>query len=98
MFEAKFQTFVDDAMRGDSAARLRALRTELKRQGLDGFLVPRADVHQNEYVPRCAERLAWLTGFTGSAGFAVVLEKEAEIARFNLEVSDWEHREYFDLF
>jgi Xaa-Pro aminopeptidase len=79
MFEAKFQTFVDDAMRGDSAARLRALRTELKRQGLDGFLVPRADVHQNEYVPRCAERLAWLTGFTGSAGFAVVLEKEAAL-------------------
>ena len=41
--------------------------------------MPRADAHQNEYVPKCAERLAWLTGFTGSAGFAVVLEKEAAI-------------------
>jgi Xaa-Pro aminopeptidase len=79
MFEAKFQTFVDDASCGDSAARLKALRTELKRQGLDGLLVPRADAHQNEYVPKCAERLAWLTGFTGSAGFAVVLEKQAAI-------------------
>ncbi|MBM3551119.1 MAG: aminopeptidase P family protein [Alphaproteobacteria bacterium] len=79
MFEAKFQTFVDDAARGDGAARLKTLRSELKRHGLDGFLVPRADAHQNEYVPKCAERLAWLTGFTGSAGFAVVLEKEAAI-------------------
>ncbi|MEF3366907.1 aminopeptidase P family protein [Methylocystis sp. 9N] len=79
MFEAKFQTFADDASSGDSAARLKALRAELKRQGLDGFLVPRADAHQNEYVPKCAERLAWLTGFTGSAGFAAVLEKQAAI-------------------
>ncbi|MGD9539762.1 MAG: aminopeptidase P family protein [Methylocystis sp.] len=79
MFEAKFQTFVDDASRSDGAARLKALRAELKRQGLDGFLVPRADAHQNEYVPKCAERLAWLTGFTGSAGFAVVLGKQAAI-------------------
>ncbi|MGD9542970.1 MAG: aminopeptidase P family protein [Methylocystis sp.] len=79
MFEAKFQTFVDDASSGDSAVRLKALRAELRRQGLDGFLVPRADAHQNEYVPKCAERLAWLTGFTGSAGFAVVLEKDAAI-------------------
>jgi Xaa-Pro aminopeptidase len=79
MFEAKFQTFADDASRSDGAARLSALRAELRRLGLDGFLVPRADAHQNEYVPKCAERLAWLTGFTGSAGFAVVLEKEAAI-------------------
>ncbi len=60
---------------GDSAARLAALRAELARARLDGFLVPRADAHQNEYVAKCAERLAWLTGFSGSAGFAVVLEK-----------------------
>jgi len=79
MFEAKFQTFADASSSSDSAARLASLRAELKRRDLDGFLVPRADAHQNEYVPRSAERLAWLTGFTGSAGFAVVLEKQAAI-------------------
>jgi len=79
MFEAKFQTFTDDRIAGDAAAQLAALRAELAQRKLDGFLAPRADEHQNEYVPRCSERLAWLTGFTGSAGFAVVLEKEAAI-------------------
>jgi len=79
MFEAKFQTFSDDRLIGDSAARLAALRAELARAKLDGFLVPRADEHQNEYVAKCSERLAWLTGFTGSAGFAVVLASEAAI-------------------
>ena len=53
--------------------RLERVRAELARQGLDGFLVPRADEHLGEYVPAAAERLAWLTGFTGSAGLAIVL-------------------------
>jgi Xaa-Pro aminopeptidase len=79
MFEAKFQSFADASSSEDSAARVAALRAELKRQNLDGYLLPRADAHQNEYVPKSAERLAWLTGFTGSAGFAVVLAKEAAI-------------------
>src|SRR6202035_4161984 len=56
-----------------SASRLAALRQELARQGLDGLIVPRADEHLGEYVPASAERLAWLTGFTGSAGLAGVL-------------------------
>ena len=56
-----------------SAERLAALRAELDRRGLDGFLVPRADEHQGEYVSARAERLLWLTGFSGSAGLAVVL-------------------------
>jgi len=47
-------------------ARLDALRAELARQGLDGFIVPHADEFQNEYLPPSAERLAWITGFTGS--------------------------------
>jgi Xaa-Pro aminopeptidase len=51
MFEARFQTFDDPAERDASAGRLAALRAELKRQNLDGFIVPRADRHQNEYVP-----------------------------------------------
>lgn len=53
------------------ASRLEALRGELARVGVDGFIVPRADEHQNEYTPRCAQRLRWLTGFSGSAGAAV---------------------------
>lgn len=79
MFEAKFQSFADASSSGQSAERLKALRGELARLQLDGFLTPRADEHQNEYVAPASERLAWLTGFTGSAGFAIVLEKEAAI-------------------
>src|SRR5215469_8483563 len=59
------------------AERLARLRAELARRGVQGFLVPRADEHQNEYVPTHAQRLAWLTGFTGSAGLAVVLTAAA---------------------
>jgi Xaa-Pro aminopeptidase len=59
--------------------RLTKLREELKRQHLDGFIVPRADEHLGEYVPASAERLAWLTGFTGSAGLAAVLMDKAAV-------------------
>ncbi len=79
MFEARFQSFEDRTERAGSAPRLAALRAELKRRGLDGLIVPRADRYQNEYVPPCAERLAWLTGFTGSAGVAIVLADCAAI-------------------
>jgi Xaa-Pro aminopeptidase len=79
MFEARFQSFEDRSERAASAPRLAALRAELKHRGLDGFIVPRADRHQNEYVPPYAERLAWLTGFTGSAGAAIVLADRAAI-------------------
>ncbi len=56
-----------------------SLRNELARRGLDGFIVPRADEHLGEYVPAAAERLAWLTGFTGSAGLALVLADKAAV-------------------
>lgn len=79
MFEARFQTFEDSSERAHSAARVEALRAELKRRGLDGFVVPRADRQQNEYLPACEERLAWLTGFTGSAGAAIVLAARAAV-------------------
>lgn len=59
--------------------RLTKLRQVLKRQGLDGFVVPHADEHLGEYVPASAERLAWLTGFSGSAGLAVVLPEKAAV-------------------
>ena len=71
--------------------RLAALRAELARQGLDGFVVPHSDAHQNEFLPPDAERLAWLTGFTGSAGTAVVLADRAAIfvdGRYTLQVRD----------
>jgi Xaa-Pro aminopeptidase len=77
MFEAKFQSFDDSSDRAATPARVAALRAELKRRGLDGFVVPRADRQQNEYLPASEERLAWLTGFTGSAGFAIVLAERA---------------------
>ena len=79
MFEAHFQSFEDRDERAASAPRVQALRTELAIRGLDGFFVPRADRFQNEYVPPCDERLAWLTGFTGSAGAAIVLKDRAVI-------------------
>ncbi|MEX2648142.1 MAG: aminopeptidase P family N-terminal domain-containing protein, partial [Alphaproteobacteria bacterium] len=64
---------------GDTAGRLAAQRAELARRGLAGFLVPLADEHQGEYVPARARRLAWLTGFTGSFGLAIVLGDKAAI-------------------
>src|SRR6202790_5079362 len=79
MFEAQFQSFEDRGERAANAPRLAALRAELKRRGLDGFVVPRADRYQNEYVPPCAERLAWLTGFTGSGRVALVVGDPAVI-------------------
>ena len=60
MFEAHFQSFEDAPEGAASAPRVKALRTELARRGLTGFIVPRADRHQNEYVPAADERLAWL--------------------------------------
>ena len=77
MFEARFQSFEDKAERAASGPRVAALRTELARRGLTGFIVPRSDRHQNEYVPASEQRLAWLTGFAGSAGVAIVLMQRA---------------------
>jgi Xaa-Pro aminopeptidase len=68
-----FQTFEVASRPEQGPPRLKALRAEMARAGLGGFLVPRADVHQGEYVAAHDERLAWLTGFTGSAGFCAVL-------------------------
>jgi Xaa-Pro aminopeptidase len=79
MFEAHFQTFEEPESGVALSARLSALREELARRRLTGFVVPRADQQQNEYVAPCEERLAWLTGFTGSAGLAIVLAQEAAV-------------------
>jgi Xaa-Pro aminopeptidase len=72
-------------------ARLAALREQLKRDRLDGFVVPLTDEHMSEYVGAYAQRLAWLTGFQGSAGTAVVLPAEAAIfidGRYTLQVRE----------
>src|ERR1044072_6027061 len=79
MFEARFQTFEEPEHGVALTARLGALREELARRKLTVFVVPRADQQQNEYVAPSEERLAWLTGFTGSAGLAIVLTKEAAV-------------------
>jgi len=73
------------------ADRLGALRQELERRGLDGFVVPHGDEHQSEFIPSASARLAWLTGFTGSAGYAVVLRDRAAVfvdGRYTLQVRD----------
>jgi Xaa-Pro aminopeptidase len=77
MFEAHFQSFDDRTDGGAAPERIKALRMELFTRGLDGFVVPRTDRFQNEYVPPSDERLAWLTGFSGSAGLAIVLVDRA---------------------
>lgn len=90
MFEAHFQTFEEPEAGVALTARLAALREELARRKLTGFVIPRADQQQNEYVPPSEERLAWLTGFTGSAGLAVVLPQDAAIfvdGRYTLQAA-----------
>ena len=79
MFEAHFQTFEEPEHGVALTARLSAFREELARRRLSGFIIPRADQQQNEYVAPSEERLAWLTGFTGSAGLAIVLAQAAAL-------------------
>ena len=74
-----FQSFEVTAWPEQGPPRLAALRNELTAEKLDGFLVPRADAHQGEYVAPHDDRLAWLTGFTGSAGFCAVLQDIAGV-------------------
>ena len=86
MFQS-FDALTDPSQGADRVARLRA---HLDGLGVDGFIVPRADEHQGEYVPPRAERLRWLTGFTGSAGAAVVLHDRAALfvdGRYTLQAA-----------
>jgi Xaa-Pro aminopeptidase len=74
-----FQSYEAPASSGDQATRLKRLRALMADARLEALLVPRADEHQGEYVAPSAERLAWLTGFTGSAGLAVIARSEAAL-------------------
>jgi Xaa-Pro aminopeptidase len=80
----------DDFTRLSRADRIARLRQELVAHRLDGFIIPRADEHQGEYVPPRGQRLAWLTGFTGSAGLAIVLRDRAAVfvdGRYTLQAA-----------
>jgi Xaa-Pro aminopeptidase len=85
-----FQSFTETARPEQGPPRLARLRRAMTEAGLVGFLVPRADAHQGEYVAPCDDRLAWLTGFTGSAGLCVVLNDVAGVfvdGRYRVQVS-----------
>ena len=105
MFESQFQSFVPLGGPSNGAARAAQLRREFEKAGVHGFIVPRADEHQNEYVPPSAERLMWLTGFSGSAGLAVILRDKAalfvdgrysEQAKLQVDASVFELRNLID--
>src|SRR5438552_14810767 len=80
----------EDFARLPRAARVARLREVMAARGIDGFIVPRADEYQGEYVPPAGQRLAWLTGFTGSAGLAIVLRDRAALfvdGRYTLQAA-----------
>lgn len=84
-----YQDFTVRSAPEHGPARLGLLRGELRKAGLAGFLVPRADAHQGEYVAECDARLGWLTGFTGSAGFCIALQGVAGVfidGRYRVQV------------
>ena len=79
MPQSRFQSFADLGGPAPVGGRIAALREALRAQGLAGFVIPRADRHQNEYLPPDQERLLWATGFSGSAGLAIVLQDKAAL-------------------
>ncbi len=84
-----FQSFVAETSPENGAARLAALRAVMASEGLAGYIVPQTDAHQGEYLAPRDERLAWLTGFTGSAGFAIVVGSLAGVfvdGRYRVQV------------
>lgn len=95
-----FQSFDDPPTALNAAGRLARLREVLRGRKLSGFLVPKTDEFQNEYVPPHSDRLAWLTGFTGSAGTAIVLDEKAALlvdSRYTLQAREQVSREQFSI-
>ena len=83
------QTFDEATDPSFGRKHLPLLRARMAEQGLDGFLVPHEDEHQNEYLPEANERLAWISGFTGSAGAGAVLTDRAAVfadGRYTVQV------------
>lgn len=86
-----FQNFDSNSDPSLAKTRVAALRAQFGALGIDGFLVPRTDEHQGEYVAARAERLRWMTGFSGSAGIALILTQEAHVfvdGRYTLQVRE----------
>jgi Xaa-Pro aminopeptidase len=94
------QTFDESTDRSFGPRHVPLIRAAMAAQGLDGFLVPHEDEHQNEYLPAANDRLAWATGFTGSAGAAVILTSKAAMfvdGRYTLQVKDQVDGELFEV-
>ncbi len=86
-----YQIYQDISQGDKSASRIARLRKHLEAQNLDGFIIPHSDEFQGEYIPEYAERLAWISGFTGSAGMAIVLKDKAAIfvdGRYTIQVAE----------
>ncbi len=95
-----FQTFNETTDRSFGPRHVPLIRKAMAAQGLDGFLVPHEDEHQNEYLPAANDRLAWATGFTGSAGSAVILTDKAAVfvdGRYTIQVRDQVDAELFEI-
>ena len=94
-----FQNYDFFAQRKLGPSRLQALRKCMLNYAVTAFHVPHADEHQNEYLPERAERLAWLTGFTGSAGFAIATLETCVVfvdGRYTLQVKDQIDQQAFE--
>ncbi len=94
------QTFDESTDRSFGPTHVPLIRKAMADQGLDGFVVPHEDEHQNEYLPAANDRLAWATGFTGSAGAAVILKDRAAVfvdGRYTLQVRDQVDQGVFEI-
>jgi Xaa-Pro aminopeptidase len=94
------QTFNETADRAFGARHLPLIRRAMAAQGLDALLVPHEDEHQNEYLPAANDRLAWATGFTGSAGAAVIFQDKAAVfvdGRYTIQVRDQVDQDLFEI-
>src|SRR5665213_868809 len=94
------QSFDEHTDPSFGSRHLPLIRKAMAEQGLDGFLVPHEDEHQNEYLPEANDRLAWATGFTGSAGAAVILKDRAAVfvdGRYTLQARDQVDSKLFEL-
>ncbi len=94
------QTFDETTDRSFGSKHVPLIRQAMAEQALDGFLVPHEDEHQNEYLPEANDRLAWATGFTGSAGAAVILKDRAAVfvdGRYTLQVRDQVDESLFEI-
>ncbi|WP_371395435.1 aminopeptidase P family protein [Fretibacter rubidus] len=94
-----FQNFLVQGGPDFGQRNLPKLRAELSARGLDGFLVPHEDEYQNEYLPDCNERLMWVSGFTGSAGAAVVMADKAAVfvdGRYTIQLAAQVDADMFD--